>query len=92
MRVGWLRILGSVVAIMMVCLLFTTVQQVFTPFEYACFPVDETMTSVEGEVGLEVSLTLWSKRQLDLIVLAFLLFATATSCAAILRIEKGEPS
>ncbi|MCK4243845.1 hypothetical protein KAX03_03165 [Candidatus Bathyarchaeota archaeon] len=92
MRVGWLRIISSIFAAMMICVLFITIQHTFIPFEYASFPVNETLASTEGEVGQEVSQALWSNRQLDLIILAFLLFVTASCCTVILKVRRGEPS
>jgi len=48
------------------------------------------LVPIEENVGQEVSATLWGQRQLDLIALAFILFATATCCRAMLRVEERE--
>jgi len=90
MSIGRLRILASVVAVLLAYVFFTMIQHPFTPFEYARFPVNASMISIEGDIGASVSATLWSERQLDLIVLAILLFTTATCCTIILRPETSE--
>ena len=87
MRIDRLRILGSVVATMLLFLLLSLAHQGFTVFEYVGM---ETLVPVDGEVGHEVSQVLWSHRQLDLIALAFLLFITGACCSSILRAERGE--
>ena len=91
MRIDLLRILGTLVAVLTLFLFLMMTQQDFVPFEYARFPVNETMVPV-NKVGDAVSYTLWSQRQLDLIILAFLLFISAACCATILRMEKGGQS
>ena len=91
MKIDLLRILGTLVAALTLFLFLTMTQQDFVPFEYARFPVNETMVPV-NEVGDAVSYTLWSQRQLDLIILAFLLFISAACCATVLRMEKGGQS
>ena len=91
MRIDLLRILGTLVAVLTLFLFLTMTQQDFVPFEYAKFPVNETMVPV-NKIGDAVSYTLWSQRQLDLIILAFLLFISAACCATILRMEKGGQS
>jgi hypothetical protein len=90
MRIGRLRILASIVVILLAYVFFTMIQQGFTPFEYARFPVNASLIPIDGGVGAGVSTTLWSERQLDLILLAVLLFATATCCTTMLNLEKGE--
>lgn len=92
MRVELLRIFGTFVAALTLFLFLMMAQQGFVPFEYAKFSINETMVPVNGEVGKAVSYTLWSQRQLDLIILAFLLFVSAACCATILRMEKGDQS
>ena len=90
MRIERLRVLASVVVVLLAYVVFTMLQHVFTPFEYARFPINATLIPLEGDVGAGVSATLWSDRPLDLIVLAILLFTTATCCATILRPEARE--
>ena len=68
---------------------FHLVQLRFLLFDYVEFPISTTMISIREDVGQEVSSTLWTQRQLDVIALAFLLFATATCCRAMLRGKGG---
>ena len=89
MRVDRLRIFGSIAATVLLFLFLSLVHQDFTVFEHAPSGVGKTFP-VSGEVGLEVSRVLWGHRQLDLIVLAFLLFITGACCSSILRAERGE--
>lgn len=89
MKVGWLRIFGLTVMIALVFVFFTLVQLRFPLFEYVQFPISTTMISIKEDVGQEVSSTLWMQRQLDVIALAFVLFATATCCRAMLRGKGG---
>ena len=86
MRVDLLRILGTFIAALTLFLFLMMTQQGFVPFEYAKFPINETMVPV-NEVGDAVSYTLWGQRQLDLIILAFLLFVSAACCATVLRMK-----
>ena len=90
MRIERLRFLAFIVAILMAYIFFTIIQHLFKPFEYANFPIDETLIPIDGDVGPGVSSVLWSKRQLDLIALATLVFVTAACCTTMLRPEKGE--
>ena len=87
MRIQRLRVLASVLIVLLAYVFVTMLQHVFTPFEYARYPVNATLIPLDGDVGIGVSATLWSDRQLDLIVVAILLFTTATCCATILRPE-----
>lgn len=89
MKVRWLRIFGLTVTIALASVFFTLVQQRFPLFEYAQFPISTMMISIKEDVGQEVSSTLWTRRQLDVIALAFVLFATATCCRAMLRVKGG---
>ena len=50
-------------------------------------PSDEPLVSVTSQVGLAESTFLWANRTWDLIGQAFVLFAAAAGCLAILRIE-----
>lgn len=60
----------------------------FPAFEYA---VSSTgLVEDSAEVGLEVSRFLWTYRLIDLIAQAFVLFAAAACCVAVLRAEKEE--
>jgi len=86
MRVDRLRILGTFIAALTLFLFLMMTQQGFVPLEYAKFPINETMVPV-NEVGDAVSYTLWGQRQLDMIILVFLLFVSAACCATVLRME-----
>lgn len=90
MRDLLLRISGLIILTIMAYLLLSVIQQNFTPFEYAVFPIDNSLVPVNGEIGLGVSYILWGQRQLDMIVLAFLLFITAACCTVILGSERSE--
>ena len=90
MRFDRLRIFASIVAATLLFLFLSVVHQGFTVFEYTPSGVEKTLIPVSGEVGHEVSQVLWGHRQLDLIVLAFLLFITGACCSSILRVERGE--
>lgn len=90
MKVGWLGIFGLAVAIVLTFVFFIVIQQQFPQQGFLQYPINMTLVSVDEDVGQEVSATLWAQRQLDLIVLAFVLFATATCCRAMLRVEERE--
>jgi hypothetical protein len=90
MKVELLRIFGTLVAALALFLFLTATQQSFVPFEYAKYPINETLTPVNQEIGHAVSYTLWSERQLDMIILALLLFVSATCCATVLRTEESD--
>lgn len=92
MRVGLLRIFGTLVAALTLFLFLMITQQGFVPFEYTKFSINETMVPINGEVGKAVSYTLWGQRQLDMIILVFLLFVSAACCATVLRMERGDQS
>ncbi len=91
MRVNRLRVLASTLIVLLAAVVVMQLQRGFTPFEYARAPINATLVPFDSDVGRRVSATLWSDRALDLIVLAFLLFTTATGCATLLRPERGDP-
>lgn len=86
----WLRIGGILLVATIGFLFFSTTQQSFVPFEYAVFPIGDSLVSTEKGIGQGVSYTLWSQRPLDMILLAFLLFVTSACCASILGPQRGE--
>ncbi|MFQ6095167.1 MAG: hypothetical protein ACE5NN_03380 [Candidatus Bathyarchaeia archaeon] len=89
MRNIWLRIVGTLmIAVMAYLFLSVAIQRAIVPFEYATYPVDDSLVSTDGEVGSEVSYALWEQRHMDTTVLAFLLFVTAACCASILGEER----
>jgi hypothetical protein len=84
MKVGWLSVFGLATAVALIFIFLIVIQQQFPQQGFL------QLVSVEEDVGQEVSATLWGQRQLDLIVLAFVLFATATCCRAMFRVEERE--
>ena len=82
---GWIRVLGISTLIVIAYLFFSAIiQPGFIPFEYAAYQIDGSLV-FKNEIGEEVSYTLWEERNLDVLILAFLLFVTAASCTSILR-------
>ena len=72
-------------------LFLSSIQQGFTPFEYAIYPISDSLVSTEKEIAHGVSYVLWDQRSLDIIILALLLFLTSACCASILNPpEKAE--
>jgi len=90
MKVGWLRVFGLATAIALTFIFIIVIQQQLPQQGFLQYPINMTLVSIDEDVGQEVSATLWGQRQLDLIVLAFVLFATATCCRAMLRVEERE--
>jgi len=90
MKVGWLRVFGLATAVALIFIFLIVIQQQFPQQGFSQYPINMTLVSVDEDVGQEVSATLWGPRQLDLIVLAFALFATATCCRAMFRVEERE--
>ncbi len=91
MRIDRLRVLAVALIVLLATVVVTLLRRGFTPFEYAQFPVNATLIPIDSDVGRHVSATLWSDRALDLLVVALLLFTTATGCATLLRPERGDP-
>lgn len=89
MRVDRLRVFGSLAAALLLLLFLSIINQGFTVFEYAPLEVEQRLVPVGEDVGQEVSRVLWRNRQMDLIVLAFLLFTAGSCCSCILRHERG---
>lgn len=88
MKVGRLSVFGLAAAITLAFIFFTLIQQQFPQQGFLQYPANVTLISVQEAVGQEASATLWTQRQLDLIALAFVLFATATCCRAMLKEER----
>lgn len=70
-------------------LFLSTIQQGFRPFEYATFPIGNSLVSTEKEIAHGVSYALWDQRSLDMILLALLVFVASACCASILNPQKG---
>ncbi len=76
------EIIGAVLGIAFFVLLFSSISTI-TPFIYGQPPL-----SVElGNIPQTVTQNLWSNRGIDMILQAFLLFATAIGAAALFREE-----
>jgi len=89
MRDMWLRIGGALTIAVAIYLFLSAIQQDFTPFEYAVFPIWNLLVSTEKEIAQSVSYSLWSQRSPDVVFLAFLLFVASACCVSILTPEKG---
>ncbi|MDH5375983.1 MAG: hypothetical protein OEZ21_09320 [Candidatus Bathyarchaeota archaeon] len=86
-RIGVVGLITTVFA----ALIFSTliVEYEFPVFKYA--DPDQPPKLVESEtaiIGQEVSRFLWDYRAIDLIAQAFVLFAAAACCTALLRTEE----
>jgi hypothetical protein len=80
----WLRIGGTLLVVASAYLFLSTIQQGFRPFEYAAFPIGDSLVSTEKEIGRGVSYALWDQRSLDMILLALLIFVTSACCVSLL--------
>lgn len=81
-RIRWLELMVAVLAILVFWRL--TVEYEFPLFEFAGPPTELVEDDV-AVIGAEVSRFLWSDRVIDLIAQAFVLFAAAACCMAMLR-------
>jgi len=82
----WLRVIGaSMIALMAYLFLSVVIQYGIVPFEYAAYPIEDSLVSADNKISKQVSYALWRQRYMDMIVLALLLFVTAACCALILR-------
>jgi len=88
MKIGWIRVAGLAVVVLAV-LIFSmlVVRYGFPAFEYAS-PSSELVKIETSTIGQEVSRFLWTYRLIDLIAQAFVLFAAAACCVAVLRAEE----
>jgi len=89
-KVDRIRVVGLTAAVLTI-LVFSTliIEHEFPVFKYA--DTDQPPKLVENETGIigqEVSRFLWDYRVIDLIAQAFVLFAAAACCVALLRIEE----
>jgi ABC-type Fe3+-siderophore transport system permease subunit len=87
-RVEWIRIAGLaiVVLVTLICSVLI-VKYDFPAFEYARASTE--LIEVEATpIGPKVSQFLWTYRLIDLIAQAFVLFAAATCCVALLSVEE----
>ena len=88
MKTDWVRVTGLTIAVLAV-LIFSmlVVKYEFPAFEYAS-PSSELVEIETSTIGQEVSRFLWTYRLIDLIAQAFVLFAAAACCVAVLRAEE----
>lgn len=84
-RIRWVGLMVAVLAILVFSKL--TVEHEFPTFEFADPPTELVEDDITV-IGAEVSRFLWNNRVIDLIAQAFVLFATAACCTAILRTEE----
>lgn len=80
--------LGSVIVGLFILMLFIILPPSFTTFEYVTSEKQLLPLTEDGNAAL--SRVLWIDRQLDVMVLALLLFATGICCATLLRTDRGE--
>lgn len=78
--------LGSII-IGLLLIFFIILPPSFTPFEYVAPEKPLLPLAEDGNAAL--SRVLWIDRQLDVMVLALLLFVTGVCCATLLRAERG---
>lgn len=82
---------GLVASIFLIAVLGVfIVQNSFPAFRYASS--DERLVSVTQPIGMAESNFMWTYRSTDLIAQAFVLFAAAAGCLAILRMEEDKKS
>jgi hypothetical protein len=81
---------GSTFIVLLLLLLFIMLSPTFTPFDYVA-PEKPLLTLTEDS-NAALSRVLWIDRQLDIMVLALLLFVTGIGCATLLRSTQGEAS
>jgi multisubunit Na+/H+ antiporter MnhB subunit len=88
MEIDRIRVAGLTAAVL-ATLIFSTliVEYEFPVFKYA-EPPTELVENETEIIGQKVSRFLWDYRVIDLIAQAFVLFAAAACCTALLRIEE----
>jgi len=89
MNIDKIEAAGLILSILAVIAFYTLITQSgFPAFKYAVS--DKRLVEISRSIGREVSLFMWNYRSIDLIVQAFVLFAAAAACLAVLRREKTE--
>lgn len=85
MKIEWIKV-PSLAIVVLAILVFSTiiVGYGFPTFEYA-LPSEELIEVETTAIGPEVGRFLWTNRSIDLIAQAFVLFAAAVCCIALLR-------
>ncbi len=84
MKHMWLRLSGTLLIVMLAYLFLSVVQPSSESFEYAVFPIEDSLASTEKGIAHGLSYALWDQRSIDLVMLAFLLFAASACCASVL--------
>ena len=80
--------LGGILAVAIAAYIFiSAIQQGLKPFEYAVYPIEDSLAWNETEIAHGVSRYLWSYRSMDVIALAFLLVVATACCVSILSSE-----
>ena len=77
-----LRLSGILVMAVAAYLFISAISQGLKPFEYAVYPVEDSLARNETEIARGVSRYLWNYRSIDVIALAFLL-VIATACCVL---------
>jgi len=81
--------LGGMFAVAVAAYIFiSAIEHGLKPFEYAVYPVENSLAWNETEIAQSVSQYLWSYRSMDIIALAFLLVIAAACCVLILSSEE----
>lgn len=85
MKIEWIKV-PSLAIVVLAILVFSTiiVSYGFPTFKYA-LPSEELIEVEATAIGPEVGRFLWTNRSIDLIAQAFVLFAAAVCCLALLR-------
>jgi len=80
-------VVGLVASIFLIIVIGAFIEQnSFPAFRYASS--DERLINITQPIGIAESNFMWTYRSTDLIVQAFVLFAAAAGCLAILRLEE----
>ena len=88
MKDMWLRIGGFILVASIAYLFIFSFIQGFAPFEYADFPIEDSLIKAEEEMAQGISRAVWDTRSVDTVILAFLLVVASACCATILNSEK----
>ena len=89
MGIDLIRLAGLTTVILAILIFWMfIVEYDFPVFKYDPDPPPELMKNDTWIIGQRVSWFLWNYRVIDLIAQAFVLFAAAACCMALLRIEE----
>ncbi len=88
MEIDRIRLAGLTAVVLATLVFFMLILRYeFPAFDYADLSAELVEIEI-ARIGLEVSRFLWTYRLLDLIAQAFVLFAAAACCGAVLRAEE----